>query len=130
MNDFNRYWDDEFIPVLKDYLDGELIRAMGAKQVDRVKELRERKEIKDIATMWHLSQMAWYVEHSLADGRMYQLPIHIQPAHDTLTSISYWKNVWHNDLSSVEAQKIKKISELLPKLYGLCYQGIVGGKVI
>jgi hypothetical protein len=96
---FTKYWDETVKPAITEHL--------------------KSVHYKDGTSSNYLSALAWRVEHDLADDRLiFAIPQLLQ-AVETLNSKSYWENVWNNDLGSDEAKRLKKIGELLKKLWDI-----------
>jgi len=83
---------------------------------ETLKELREMN-IQDLTATWYIGQMIGSVEHDLADGRKgLGLLNSVMQVNETLSSKSYWVNVWENDFTSEEAQRLNKLGELMNEL--------------
>jgi len=102
--------NNEFISLVAKGENGTLTESEEIK----VKELSEG--IKDAYGMWYMSNMIWRVEHALADDREHLAILAVAEIHSTISSESYWTNVWNNDFSTEEAVNIRNLRDGLKEL--------------
>jgi len=100
----------EFISLVAKGENGTLTESEEVK----VKELSEG--IKDAYGMWYISNMIWRVEHSLADNREPLAQLAVSEIYNTISTESYWTNVFKNDYSTDEAINIKNLRDGLKEL--------------
>ena len=113
MNQFKLFWDTKVKPVARKCIDRKVIELMNNKDNERLEKYRNEKNIKDAYTMYKLSEMIFYVEHDLADGRDFFIIVRMNQATEVLNSEFYWKNVWKGDLSSEEAKNLLELAGFL-----------------
>jgi len=80
----------------------------------KIKNLSEG--IKDAYGMWYISNMIWRVEHSLADNREPMALLAISEIYSTISTESYWTDIFKDDYSSEEAINIKNLRDGLKEL--------------
>lgn len=74
MEQFTKYWDKEVKPLALKCCEGaeligELEKATTQEEKEAIKKKMDSHGKKDWLAPWHISQMIFYVEHDLADGR-------------------------------------------------------------
>lgn len=125
MTTFSRIWDTEVKKLAEACVtEPELIRLMcksetykpTKKEKEYLKSI-ERK-YKDIYGMYYISNMIWEVEHALADGRKESAKVAISFVYETLSSESYFENVFHGNANDEEW---KTRAALRDGLYKLLY---------
>lgn len=122
MTNFSIKWDTEVKELAKKCVNYEFITlvqkgengSLTESEETKVKELSEG--IKDAYGMWYISNMIWRVEHALADNRESMALLAISEIHSTISSESYWTNVFKNDFSTDEATNIKNLRYALKEL--------------
>jgi len=122
MTNFSIKWGTEVKELARKCVNAEFIRLVAKGEngtLTENEELEVRKlseEIKDAYGMWYISDMIWRVEHSLADDREPLALLAISEIHSTISTESYWTNVWSNDFSTDEAINIKNLRDGLKEL--------------
>lgn len=79
-------------------------------------EVIKIKALKDGNAAWYIGLMVGDIEKALIGGTSLNLINSVGQVHGCLTSESYWKNVWNDDVSTEEAKNIKKLAGLMPEL--------------
>jgi len=124
MTNFSIKWDTKVKELARKCVNAEFIHLVakgesGALTENEDIEVRKlSEEIKDAYGMWYISNMIWRVEHSLADNREVLAQLPISEIYSTISSESYWTNVWNNDFSTDEAINIKNLRDGLKELLG------------
>jgi len=122
MTNFSIKWDTEVKELARKCVNAEFISLVAKgengtlteSEEVKVKELSEG--IKDAYGMWYISDMLWRVEHALADDREYLAILTVSEIHSTISTESYWTNVWNNDFSTEEAVNIRNLRDGLKEL--------------
>jgi hypothetical protein len=121
MTNFSILWDTKVKNLALKCINPELVQILlkDESQVtdedkDKAKEIGQK--FKDPYGMYYISDMAWRVEHSLADDREVMAQLAITQVYSVLSSESYWENVWNNDTSSEEAQNLIALRDGLKEL--------------
>lgn len=94
-----------------------LITLDGEERETAKKEFKLR--FVDINGLEYITNMISAIEHDLADDRWTLNSINLIPAVKATLSkdnISYWTNVWKNDLTSETAQNFLKLAEEMEEL--------------
>jgi hypothetical protein len=122
ITEFTKIWDSETKEVARKCVNSEFIHliAKGENGTLTKEEELHCKELSDGIIdgygMWYISDMIWRIEHALADNREPMAKLVVSEISSTLSSESYWKNVFKNDISSEEAKNLKNLSEALKEL--------------
>jgi len=117
---FTKFWDEEIKPFANKCAEGmELLHKIQEldeeKDQDKVQEIKEQMNAynkKDWLALYNISQMIFYVEHDLADGRNPAFRMH--QVKSCLSSESYYTNVFKNE-DCEESRNYKKLAEMLSK---------------
>lgn len=74
---------------------------------------------KDLAGMYHISDMIWRVEHALADDREDLAKFAIINIYRVITSDSYLENLFESDKTNIEWKRIEALANGLAKLISI-----------
>ena len=122
MTNFSIKWDTEVKELARKCVNNEFISlvAKGENGIltedEEIKVEKLSKEIKDPYGMWYISDMIWRVEHALADNREHLAILAISNIYNTISTESYWTNIFNNDFSTDEAINIKNLKDGLKDL--------------
>lgn len=120
------YWDTEVKPLAQACLDTEVLKLFSVTEETVTPEDKKKGEelaekYIDTTAMWYVSQFVWAMEHDLADDNIYLKAVNSTlQVNGTLSSDSYWKNVWGGRaVGNKEAVRLIKLRDSLPKLLDL-----------
>jgi len=119
---FEKFWDTEVKPLADKCAEGanligELEKATTEAEKEEIKKQMRQHNKKDWYSIWYISQMIFYVEHDLADGR--NPGVRMLQVQRTLNSEDYYKNVFKGEMCEEAknyqalGQKLNKALELL-----------------
>ncbi len=74
------------------------------------------KAKKDLMAVWYIGLMIGDIERANIKGIRLDFINGISAVHGTLTSESYWADVWQNDFSSEEAKNLRELGEKMKVL--------------
>lgn len=123
MTTFSKIWDTEVKKLAEACVtEPELVRLMcqseGYEPTETEKEYLEsvERKYKDIYGMYYISDMISNVEHALADGRKEAAKVAITFVYETLSSESYFENVFHRNANDEEWKTRANLRDGLYKL--------------
>lgn len=123
MTTFSKIWDTEVKKLAEACVtEPELIQIMcqdeNYKPTEKEKEYLEsvERKYKDIYGMYYISNMIWKVDHALADGRKEAAKVAITFVYETLSSESYFENVFHRNANDEEWKTRANLRDGLYKL--------------
>lgn len=116
------HWDTKVKPLAQKCLDAEVLELFSAEEeTPEIKKKAEElsKKYVDTTAMWYVSKLVWAMEHDLADDRFYLSALNaIMQVKGTLSSDSYWTNVWKGQQNE-ERQNLEILRGALPELLEL-----------
>jgi len=122
MTNFSMKWDTEVKELARKCVNTEFIRIVAKGENGALTENEEvvvrklSEEIKDAYGMWYISNMIWRVEHALADNREPMAKLAVSEIFSTISTESYWTDIFNNDFSTDEAINIKNLRDGLKEL--------------
>ena len=122
MTNFSMKWDTEVKELARKCVNIEFIRLVAKGENGALTENEEvvvrklSEEIKDAYGMWYISNMIWRVEHALADNREPMAKLAVSEIFSTISTESYWTDIFKDDYSSEEAINIRNLRDGLKEL--------------
>jgi hypothetical protein len=119
MTNFSILWDTKVKAIAIKCVNNDLVELMMTPEGNITDDIEAKfKELSskyiDPLAQHYISQMISGVEHGLADDRDCVATISVSQVYNTLSSESYWTNVWkNNNLDTEEAKNLKELAENL-----------------